>query len=160
MEILRKITLRNVGYDVKTIKAATDSLTEGDSITLARVVGIANGYKNGQTDKGEFVLLLGEFTASNALNGKQFASAKAILPTFIAENFVPVLQQHGNAEFAIEIGAKKDSNAVTGYVFTMRPLTQAKSSDRMAALLEAASKVPMPEAPKAREPKPANGKGK
>ena len=159
--ILRKITLSKMGCDVKTIKAAVAEVDEGDTITLARVFGVASGYKSGQTDKGEYVLLLGEFSGANAITGETFASAKAILPTFIAENFVPVLQQHGNAEFAIEIGAKRSDSAVTGYEFTMRPLTESKSSDRLAALMQQAASIPMLEGPsKADRPAKSAAKSK
>jgi len=147
MEILRKITLRNIGLDIATLKGFVKTMDEGTQKAICRVVGIAAGYKTGQTDKGEYVALIGEFTAANQETGASFSASKCILPTFIAEAFVPVLQQHGNAEFALEIGIKADSKAVAGYTFTMRPLIESKTSDRMADLLKIAASAPALPAP-------------
>lgn len=136
MEMLRKITIKTVGFDAKTIKATVD---EQDKAALIRVAGIVNAAKPGQTDKGEFLALIGEFSALNLQTGEQFSSGKCILPNFIADQFGAVLQQHGTAEFGLEIGAKKDDSAVTGYTFTVRPLVESKSSNRMQELIQTIS---------------------
>lgn len=157
MNIIRKITLRNCNISAKNVKDSVASLGEGETKPLLRVVGIATGYKPGQTDKGEYLLLLGEFSAVNLLTGAQFQSAKAILPNFIAENFAPVLERNGSAEFALEIGAQRNDSAVTGYVYTVRPLMESKASDRMAELIAIASKelpsLPAPVTSNAKAPK-------
>lgn len=140
-EVLRKITLAKIGATIGVLKAAVAQVAEGEVVPAMRVVGVANGYKAGQTDKGEYVTLLGEFQAINLMTGEQFTSSRAIIPTFIAENFVPALQQHGNAEFALDIGARRKDSAVAGYEFIMRPLIESKASDRLSALLEVASKA-------------------
>lgn len=140
MNIIRKITLRNCAIAIKNVKEAVAKAGEGVHVPLLRVVGIASGYKAGQTDKGEYLLLLGEFSAVNLLTGAQFQSGKAILPNFISENFAPVLERQGSAEFALEIAAERDDTAVTGYKYSVRPLMESKASDRMAELIAIASK--------------------
>jgi hypothetical protein len=104
------------------------------------VFGIATGYKPGQTDKGEYLLLIGEFNAVNLLDGSRYSAAKAILPNFIAENFQPVLDKNGSAEFALEILVQRSDTSVTGYQFVARPLIESRASDRMAELAAQAMK--------------------
>jgi hypothetical protein len=74
------------------------------------------------------------------LDGAQYGSAIAILPNFIAESFIGVLSLHGTAEFALEIQAKSDTSAATGYVFVSKSLLESRPSDQMAKLIAAASK--------------------
>lgn len=156
VEMLRKITIRNCGLDVATIKDLIAGVGEGEKIDLLRVVGIVATAKAGQTDKGEYLKLIGEFSAINLQTGEQFVAGQCILPNFIADQFAGVLAQHGTAEFALEIGAKSDKSAVTGYTFTVRPLIESKSSNRMQELINtAASDLPMLEAPKPKAAKAA-----
>lgn len=140
MNITRKITLKNCGASQKVLKEQVSKVKNGETIPVMRVVGIATGYKPGQTDKGEYLLLLGEFSAVNLITGGQYQSAKAILPNFIAESFQPVLDRNGNAEFALEVLVERKDDAVAGYQFVARPLMESKSSDRMAELIAIASK--------------------
>lgn len=151
MEVLRKITLRNLGCDIATIKGLIAQVKEGEKVVLARIVGIASGYKTGQTDKGEYVKLLGEFRAVNLQTGESFQSPQAIIPSFIAENFLPALQASGTVEFAVQVDAKAKATAVAGYEFTMTPLVESKASDRMTELMAIAGKglpaLPAPAAP-------------
>jgi hypothetical protein len=161
VEMLRKITIRNCGFDVKTIKEAVEDLKDGEKIALLRVVGIASSAKAGQTDKGEYLKLMGEYSAINLQTGEQFTAGQCILPNFISDQFAGVLAQHGSAEFALEIGAKADASSVTGYTFTVTPLVESKSSNRMQELIDAAvTNVPMLEAPKPKAPKAAAKKSK
>jgi hypothetical protein len=136
MEQLRKITLRNIGLDQATINAALDGQTKA---ALANVAGIVSAGKPGQSDKGEYLKLIGEFRAINLLTGEQFSSAACILPNFIADQFRPVLEQNGSVEFALQIGARVNDRSVTGYEFTVTPLVESRSSDRMAELIQAAT---------------------
>lgn len=162
-EMIRKITLRNVGCDVATMKQTVRKIeNDGDSVPAVRIVGIASGFKPGATDKGDYLLLLGEFSAVNLMTGAQFASGRAILPNFLSDSLGAVLQNGGSAEFALEIGVRRKDSAVAGYEYTARPLVESKSSDRMAELIAAASKdmpaLLAPE-PKADAPKAPAKKG-
>jgi hypothetical protein len=167
MNITRKITLKNCGASQKVLKEQVGRVKNGETIPVMRVVGIATGYKPGQTDKGEYLLLLGEFSAVNLITGGQYQSAKAILPNFIAESFQPVLDRNGNAEFALEVLVERKDDAVAGYQFVARPLMESKSSDRMAELIAIASKglpaLPSPTAASTEadeQPKTSKGKQK
>lgn len=152
VNLIRKITLRNCGCSQKVLKEHVAKVKDGESVPALRVVGIATAYKPGQTDKGEYLLLIGEFSAVNLLTGSQYASSKAILPNFIAESFAPVLDRSGNVEFALEILVERNDSAVTGYQFNARPLMESKASDRMAELIALASQdMPALPAPVASE---------
>lgn len=164
MEILRKVTLRNAGLDIKGIKAATLAAGAGVNVPLLKIVGETTEAKTGQTDKGEFTALLGDFVAVNLLTGEQFQSGKAILPNFISEVLRAALNASQSVSFALEIGAKGDESALTGYVYTTRSLVDAEPTDKMKRLLAAAQidTTPRLQAPadKPTEDKPAKGKGK
>lgn len=157
-QVIRKITLKNVGAAVGKIKELISAVKEGEIVNLARIVGVANGFKTGQTDKGEYIKLLGEFRAVNLIDHSDYQAPQAIIPSFIAENFVPALQASGTVEFAIEVNAKRDDSSVTGYTFVMTPLIESKPSDRMRELLAIAGKgLPALPAP-APTPSPAPAK--
>lgn len=143
-EIIRKITIASTGWTKAQINAALAAVggNDGDKVDLMKIVGITTSAKPGQTDKGEFVVLHGQFTAINCDGGEVFTSAKCILPNFISESLSVALEQSPEVEFAILIGAEAKASAVTGYQFTVKPLVESKPSDKMAALLAIASAAP------------------
>lgn len=158
-EILRKLTIKSCGLGVTEIKAAVTAETK--SADLLKIVGITTGAKPGQTDKGEYLKLMGTFRAVNLLTGEVYDSAQAILPSFISDSLAVALQNSPEVEFALIVGAKYDKSAVTEYAYTVRPMIEAKVSDKMAALLDAAKfdepvalPAPAPAAP-AKPAKPA-----
>jgi hypothetical protein len=156
-EILRKLTIRNCGFSVANIKEAIEGIDEGESVELLKVVGKTTMAAKGQTDKGEYTALGGEFTAVNMLTGEVFTSAKCILPNFISEMIAAALAQSPQVEFGLLIGAKVDESSVTGYQFTTRPLIEAKPTESMLSLLNAAGIDP--NAPRIEAPaKPAKEK--
>lgn len=141
MEILRKITVKTAGgWTIAKIKEAMTAakLEEGQSVALSKIVGKTTGVKTGQTDKGEFFKLSGDFYATNLHTGEVYQSGACILPNFIAETLVSALAQSPSVEFGVEIGVKRADNAITGYEYTVKPLVQAKPTDTMMALLAAA----------------------
>lgn len=139
--MLRRITLRTIGLVVKDIRTATEA-SEGGTVALAKIVGSTTEAKTGQTDKGQFTALLGEFVGVNLLTGEVFNSGKAILPNFISEQLAAALNVSNAVDFALEIGAKADESAVTGYVYTVRSLVDAEPTDKMKKLLGAAGVTP------------------
>lgn len=154
-EILRKLTIKSCGLGVTEIKAAVTAETK--SADLLKIVGITTGAKPGQTDKGEYLKLMGTFRAVNLLTGEVFDSAQAILPSFISDSLAVALQNSDEVEFALIVGAKYDKSAVTEYAYTVRPLIETKVSDKMAALLDAAKfdepvALPAPAAPAPAKP--------
>lgn len=133
MEMLRKLTIRTCGFDVATVKMA---LGTEQSVSLLRIAGIAQEGQPGQTDKGEYLKLKGEFRAVNMVTGEIFEAATAILPSFVTDRIATALKA-GPVEFALEVGVKADPTSVTGYQYTAAPLVDAKPSDRLAGLLQA-----------------------
>lgn len=140
--MIRRITLRTIGLVVKDIRAACEKAGEGKGVALAKIVGSSSEAKTGQTDKGQFTALLGEFVGVNLLTGEVFNSGKAILPNFISEQLAAALNVSNAVDFALEIGAKADDSAVTGYVYTVRSLVDAEPTDKMKKLLGAAGITP------------------
>jgi hypothetical protein len=159
-EILRKLTIKNCGLTVAGIKAAIEGLKNGEQTPLLKVVGKTNTARPGQTTLGTFIAFGGDFFAINLKTGEQFKSAKCILPNFIAEQLESALKDSDSVEFALEIGAKVNDTSVTGYEFTVRPLIEAKPTESMLSLLNAAGvdlaalPAPKPAAPAA-APAPA-----
>ncbi len=137
-EISRKITLRTCGLTVDAIKDALKESAEGADRELLKVAGVTVACAVGQTDKGEFIRLKGEFVAVSQLTGEQFTSAECILPTFLGTTLQTALAQSEQVEFALSIGARKSAKSVTGYEFIARPLIKAEPNARMAKLLSVA----------------------
>jgi|688.fasta_scaffold84185_4 hypothetical protein len=160
-EIARKITLRTCGCTVEAIKAATADMKEGESVELLKIAGVTTSCSVGQTDKGEFIRLRGEFLAMNQSTGEQFTAAECILPTFLGQTLQTALVSSEQVEFALSIGARKIAKSVTGYEFVARPLVNAEPSSRLSKLIAAAGldKPLALAAPKAAtEEAPAKGK--
>ena len=137
-EIARKITLRTCGCTVEAIKAAVSDLKEGENIELLKIAGVTTSCAVGQTDKGEFIRLNGEFMAVNQITGEQFAASQTILPTFLGQMLQSALSASEQVEFALSIGARKSAKSVTGYEFVARPLVNAEPSARLSKLLAVA----------------------
>ena len=135
MELLRKLTIKTAGFDTTAVKAA---LGDNKTADLLKVVGITTEARPGQTDKGEFIKFGGQFRAVNLQTGELFESATAIFPNFIADSLAAALAQSQEVEFGILIGAKANATSVTGYEYTVRPLVEAKVSDKLGALIAAA----------------------
>jgi hypothetical protein len=108
------------------------------------VVGEVVEARLGQTDKGEFLRLMGEFVAVNLTTGEHYHSHQAILPSFIADSLGAALRQTQAVGFALEIGAQADATAITGYVYTARSLMPTEPTDRMRRLMQAAGVAALP----------------
>ena len=132
-EMLRKITIKNCGFDVQTVKMAIEGKKSAD---LLKIAGVTHKSQPGQTDKGSYLLLQGEFRAVNLISGEIFESASCILPNFISDRLAGALQVSDQVEFALMISAKSNPSSVTGYEYTVTPLVEAAPSDRLANLLE------------------------
>lgn len=163
-EIARKITLRTCGLTVDNIKAALADCADGESMELLKIAGVTTSCAVGQTDKGEFIRLNGEFLAVSQITGETFSSSQTILPTFLGQMLQSALSQSEQVEFALSIGARKSFKSVTGYEFVARPLVNAEPSARLSKLL-AITGMDKPlqlEFPKSMQaaPEPAPAKGK
>jgi hypothetical protein len=135
MELLRKLTIKTAGFDVTAVKAA---LADNKTADLLKVVGITTEARPGQTEKGEFIKFGGQFRAVNLQTGELFEASTAIFPNFIADSLAAALSQSQEVEFGILVGAEANATSVTGYEYTVRPLVEAKVSDKLGALIAAA----------------------
>lgn len=161
-EMLRKLTIKNCGFTVAVIKEAVSEVEEGQSVDLLKIVGKTTTAAKGQTDKGEYTLLGGDFFAVNVTTGETFQASKCIFPNFISETLAAALAQSPSVEFGILIGAKNKPDAITGYEFTVRPVIETKPSESVQTLLAAAGidpNAPRLEAP-AKAPAPAKKAGR
>ena len=140
-QILRKLTISSTGWTVAAIKAALSTV---DKVDLMKVVGITTEARAGQSDKGEFLRLIGQFTAINNDTGEVFEAAACILPNFIADTLKSALASSNEVQFAVLIGAKVNTTSVTGYEFTVKPLIAAAPSAAMQQLLDVAGIVDTP----------------
>jgi hypothetical protein len=151
MEILRKITIKTCGdFSVKKIKELLDTrgpvgadgkpgpVAEGETVPLLKITGESNGAKTGQTDKGTFTKLMGTFVGVDLTTGSLYQSQQCILPEFVGGALGAALLGGQPVTFAFEIGAKRKDSAVTGYEFVVQPLINAKPTDKMLALMQAA----------------------
>ena len=131
-EILRKLTIKNCGFDVATIKEA---LGDQASVELLKIVGISKSAQPGQTPLGDYLKLVGTFKGINLITGEMFEASSCILPNFITESIAAALTDGSDVEFALPIGVKSKPSSVTGYEFTVRPLIEPKPNDAMEKLL-------------------------
>jgi len=132
-EIVKKLTLKTIGCGKTEISAAVKGKTE--AIVLASILGISNEARPGQTDMGSFLKFIGSFQATNHLTGEVFSSAVALLPDVIADQLGAAIHQSGEVEFAVQILARADEKSAVGYVYSAKPLIEAKPSDKFAALM-------------------------
>lgn len=163
MEILRKITIKSCGdftqarvreVIAKTVspKTGKPGLEDGESVAIIRVVGTASGAKSGQTEKGTYTKLAGNFVGTDLTTGALYQSGQCILPEFVGAQLGAALLGGGaeGVDFAFEITAKRDDSAVTGYSYGVKPLIETKASDKMTELMaKAGIALPSANAPAA-----------
>lgn len=166
MQILRKLTVKSCGdFTIKRIKEllATQGpevdgkpgpVAEGAVVPLLKVAGLSTAAATGQTDKGSFTRLTGNFVGTDLTTGELYQSGQCILPEYIGAQLGAALLGGGGraVQFAFEIGAKRKDDAITGYEFTVKPLIESRPTDAMSALMKLAGiepKATLPEAPPA-----------
>lgn len=137
MEILRKLTIKSCGdWSVKRIKDVVSKVDDGQSVAIVRIAGESTGAKTGQTDKGTFTRLTGNFVGTDLHSGEIFQSGQCILPEYVgAQLGAAILQGGKSVRFAFEISAKRSDTSVTGYEYTVKPLMQAEPTDAMKELM-------------------------
>ena len=142
----RKLTLKTIGAqpDFEKLMAAP-----GKRMKLAHIFGVATKGKPGQSEHGAYVKVLGQFRATNLLTKESYESSTAILPKFLEETLYGMLPEGGgNVEFAIELSAKYDAEAVTKYVYEAKNLLPPAENAQLVALesrvKEAVKALPKP----------------
>lgn len=169
MQLVRKLTIKTCGdFTIKKVKELVGKVDEGQSVSLIRIAGEVVKAETGQTDKGSFTRLGGQFVGTDLTTGELYQSGACILPDFIgAQLGAAVLSVKGSAvQFAFEIHAKRDDSAITGYSYGVKTLMTPEPTDSMKRLMGFAGiqapalAAPAPAADPAPAPAPAAGKAK
>lgn len=152
MEILSKITLKTIGCQPKPNSVQKMA-------TLATIYGIAQRYKIGTSNYGEFTKFQGDFEAVRVADGETFRSAALLLPPIIGDMLRATVDKADDTgvQFGVEIGVKP-SDVPIGYEYSVKPVFKTDAADALAHLRDSVLKsLPAPETP---TEKPAKRKGK
>lgn len=136
-----------------------DDAQDGDEVELFTIYGEANTTVVKDTTFGESTGLVGRFRAIRALDGKVFQAQKAYLPNVATELAVATLRElqekvkkaeaagqvvsAAGLEFALKVGARKDSTVNVGYRYIVEPLMQ-EQSDLFSRLEASLPMLPAP----------------
>jgi hypothetical protein len=132
---------------VATVYGAIDLkelLNAGRPLAVMHVGGTAVGTKTGQSPYGEWIALIGEFTAINAETGEMSEAAQLFLPEVALIPIQTALAREGarGVEFAITVYAqpsesKKPGGSPYEYTFENRaPMSENDPRAKMRALLQ------------------------
>jgi len=140
MQLLKKIAVRTVfGDKAEILETVLSDKTK--SHPLMRVVGVANGFKEGEGDYGAWKGLTGRFEATSAKTGEVFNSPVCFLPEFAIDLIAGQFTEPGAVvKFALDIGAVYAADAATSYEFTVTPLTES-ADDELKELAFAANRT-------------------
>lgn len=151
MKLLKKLSVATAAATKEFLKSV-----KGETPIL-RVVGIARGVEDIQTQYGIAKKFKGEFRGTDLQTGEVSASPVLYLPNpidlLLAEG---VVSSEGKpVEFGFDIFVKpSDREGGAGYEYVSKTLMEAKPSDPLAALLAHVASVQAPAlaAPKAEDP--------
>lgn len=165
MKIEKKLAARQIIGSAADIKKIVLSLDNGASTNLFRVVGLASRVRHVTTKYGDSVGLRGEFIATRASDGAQFAAIEFFLPDFATQLVMNAINSGKKAEnsddvqveVAMDIGVTRRDDIAIGYEYTCTPVQPLKASSPLEALIArtnetAPLKLSAPE--KAKEPEP------
>jgi hypothetical protein len=130
------------------IKAAVKSLANGESVDLARVVGIARGTKTGESQFGPWTALTGDFIAESLHGdkaGNRYRTGTLFLPDVALDLVLPHVEglaKGDGVELAFKLSAEANEDANHGYVYGAEFLTEPEENDPLEAL--AAKALPAP----------------
>lgn len=143
MQLLKKIAVRTVWGDQDEVMQRVLS-DKTKAHPLMRVVGVANGTKEGESTYGAWKGLTGRFEATNLDTGEVFRSPVCFLPEFAIDL---VTGQFGDdvktVQFAIDVGAEYSDGAATKYEYTVTPLTDQPDDDLARLSFEASKAAPV-----------------
>lgn len=161
INITKKVSARTL---VGNVKSYIKDLQNGQDMDIMRVVGLANGLKQGETNFGEWTALIGSFVAEPLVGekaGKRVRTGQIFLPD-VALNLVvgavENLAKGESVELAFTIGVERDDDIMIGYVYTASFLVEPEINDPLEMLMQKALPAPKAEdkpADKAKEPAPA-----
>lgn len=143
MQLLKKIAVRTVWGDQDEVieRVLKDKKT---SHPLMRVVGVANGTKEGESTFGPWKGLTGRFEATNIDTGEVFKSPVCFLPEFAIDLVIGQFSDDvKSVAFAFDIGAEYSEEAATRYEYTVTPLVDAPDDEITKIAFEAAKVKPL-----------------
>jgi hypothetical protein len=156
MELLRKITMKGIGWDKGNIlELVLPYKDDPKPVPIARIFGVMTDTKTyvdantGDTGEG----LKGQFEATNIKTGEVYTAPVCYLPgaamDMITAAFSMAKEQDASStvKFAFDVFAKYDSTAATSYTFGVKPLVEANKIDPLAELREASGNLPALPAP-------------
>lgn len=112
---------------------------DGTTVELLKISGEATSAKTGQTDKGQYTKLGGNFLGQDLIDGELFSSKECILPEYIGSQLGEALMQAGEngavVTFGFKVAAKQKASAVTGYEFKIISTTQTELTDAQKRLM-------------------------
>lgn len=156
MTPLKKMTIKTCGdFSVAKLRAALLALgpmvkqpdgtekrmapEDGTALDLIKIAGEASGAESGQTDKGSYTKLTGQFVGTDLLTGELYSSRACILPDYIGAELGAALLNAGeggqSVQFAFLITAKQKASAVTGYEFGIKSLMNIEPTDAAKRLM-------------------------
>ena len=128
-KIVRKISAKTVCGSIDVRKL------EGDKAKpLFRIFGIVRGLKAGETDRGQFIALKGQFQARNENTMDMYVSSVCYLPRPATEMIEGAFQEGGELRFGFLISAVYNSDSVTNYEYVVEPLLETEQNDIMKQL--------------------------
>lgn len=160
-KILNKISVKTVCGKIDRKRFYGENAPADGKIPVMRVMGIANGFKTGTSDNGDWIAILGQFAATDLSTGEIARSGQCFLPISATGLVHAALRAEGvqHVEFAFDIVAVLDESSATGYIYETHSLIAPKEDDPVTKMMAALSAIPLPQlaAPKAGgNPEPEN----
>jgi hypothetical protein len=154
MKLLKKLTVKGVFGDVQKAVFATmidGVIQDGVVIPVMRVVGKCNRYDVKTTDLGDSICLKGSFMATSP-DGEEFRAGTCYLPDTASEAVAGAIQDDvESVEFAFDVAAVTDGEAVRGYFYEVTPLIEPTEDDALNRLAESLPKALAAPAEKAKK---------
>lgn len=139
MKLLSKISVKTIHGPVDVRKFSEEENVQ----ELFTVYGRAAAVKTGESDKGPWVAVLGEFKAIR-IDGETFASYKFFPPSHaFAEGLQAMIAlDAGPVDFAVKVTARYDQTAITRYVYDIENLMESRPSAALASIEQAIGIAP------------------
>lgn len=134
---VRKITVASVYGKVKVA-----DIPEDEEIALCRMAGVASGVKSGESQYGEWEILLGEFAATNSQTGEIYAGGACAVPGAMGEVILSQLKSAlmedaaSKLKFSVDIFAKVSPRDPNKYEYIVRPVLAPDVKNEAMSLLE------------------------
>lgn len=134
---VRKITVASVYGKVKVA-----DIPEGEEIAICRMAGVASGIKSGESQYGEWEILLGEFAATNSQTGEIFAGGACAVPGAMGEMLLSQLKAAlledaaSKLRFSVDVFAVVSPRDENKYEYIVRPVLAPDVKNEAMVLLE------------------------